>query len=124
MRRRPPGRPDSPKRSTTGCSRSPRRRFRGGRPTATAGPFNGNDLVAAGLTTLTTSEATAAGGAVLNFASVPDWVVVGMEVHDLGLDQADIPAGTTVKAVSATSVTMTAAATGGGIAAGDSIGFV
>lgn len=89
-----------------------------------ASPLNGHDLVAAGLTTLTTSAATPPGGNVLTFTAVPSWLVVGMEVHDLGLDQADIPPGTTVEAVSPTSVTMTSTATGSGIAAGDSIGFV
>lgn len=86
-------------------------------------PFNGHDLVAAGIAVLTTSAPTTPGSAVLNFASVPSWVVAGMEVHDLGLDQADIPIGSIVQSMTATTVTMSRPCTGSGIASGDTIGF-
>jgi hypothetical protein len=85
--------------------------------------INGHDLVAAGISVLVTSAATPSGGDTLTFAAVPAWIAVGMEVHDLGLDAADIPPGAVVKSTAATSVTLSAPVTGSGIAAGDRIGF-
>lgn len=98
---------------------------------------SGGDLVGAALTALVTSAPTEVGSNVLHFDAVPPWLVPGLEVHDLGLDQTDIPEATTVESVTATSVTMTNAVVAGsrpndfdnetndknGIAAGDLIGF-
>ena len=68
------------------------------------------------------------GAFVLGLDGVVELGVAGLHHRlpggDRRVDQADIPPGTTVEAVSATSVTMTSTATGSGIAAGDSIGFV
>ncbi len=88
------------------------------------GILNGHDLVAAGINVLILSAATPAGSKTLTFASVPSWVVLGMEVHDLGIDQADIPVGATVGAKGPGIVTITKTITGSGLAAGDQIGFV
>lgn len=88
------------------------------------GLLNGNDLVAAGLTVVPINAPSLAGENVLRFASVPSWMANGLEVHDLGLDGADIPIGTKVVASSSNTVTVTNIFTGTGLAAGDPIGFV
>ena len=70
-----------------------------------------------------TSKATAAGSKVLNFASVPASIVAGVPIGDLTNPSA-IPSGTTVSSATATTVTMSNAATGSGVANGDSITFI
>lgn len=69
-----------------------------------------------------TNNTTASGNAVLNFASVPAWIVAGMTVTDLTAPSV-IPAGTTVLSKTGTTVTMSANATGGGVGNGDTINF-
>lgn len=70
----------------------------------------------------TTNGTTASGNAVLHFASVPAWVVVGMLVSDTTTPSV-IPAATTVLSVTGTTVTMSANATGGGVGGTDVINF-
>lgn len=70
---------------------------------------------------VTTNATTAAGSAVLNFASVPSWIVAGMVAFDN--TSSVIPAGTTVLSKTATTVTLSANVTGGGVGNGDSISF-
>jgi hypothetical protein len=78
---------------------------------------------------LTTNGTTAAGNAVLHFASVPSWIlgpsgtgVVGMQIRDL-TTPASIPANTTLVSATATTVTMSANAAGAGVGATDIISF-
>ena len=71
---------------------------------------------------LTTNGATAAGNATLNFAAVPATILVGMTIADLTTGSV-IPAGTTVRSTTATTVVMSQNATGAGVANGDSIQF-
>jgi len=65
---------------------------------------------------------TAAASAVLNFATVPAFVTVGMTVRDLTAPSV-IPAATTVISKTGTTVTLSATVTGGGVGATDSIVF-
>jgi hypothetical protein len=74
-------------------------------------------------TSLTTSASTAFGSNVLTFTTVPSTIVVGQSVVDFAEFPTVIPAGTTVIAKTATTVTMSATATGGGVPAGDVIWF-
>lgn len=71
---------------------------------------------------LTTNGTTANGAAVLNFASVPAWITVGMLVRDATAASV-IPAGTTVLSKTATTVTMSANASGAGVGGTDVINF-
>lgn len=71
---------------------------------------------------MATNAATAAGNAVLHFASTTG-VVDGTPVNNLTIGGV-IPAGTTVLSHTATTVTMSASATGAGVGSGDSIAFV
>jgi hypothetical protein len=70
----------------------------------------------------TVNAVTSAGSAVLNFASVPAFVTVGIAVADLTASTV-IPAGTTVLSKTATTVTLSANVTGAGVGAADSIVF-
>lgn len=72
--------------------------------------------------TATTNGTTAAGNAVLHFASTPSWLVAGMTVYDV-TSPSVIPAATTVLSTTGTTVTMSANATGGGVGGTDSIAF-
>lgn len=69
----------------------------------------------------TTNATTALGNAVLHFSSTPANVTVGASVTDITASV--IPAGTYVIAKDATTVTMSAGATGGGVGSGDTIHF-
>jgi hypothetical protein len=69
-----------------------------------------------------TNGTTAAGNAILHFASVPAWITAGMDISDTTAAGA-IPGGTTVLSVTSTTVTMSANATGGGVGNGDTIVF-
>ena len=69
-----------------------------------------------------TNNTTAAGNAVLNFASVPAWIVPGMTVYNASAPST-ISAGTTVLSKTATTVTMSANATGAGVGNGATINF-
>lgn len=69
----------------------------------------------------TTNATTAAGNATLHFAATPVYVRAGMVVNDT--TSSVIPAGTTVLSVTATTVVMSANATGGGVGNGDTITF-
>lgn len=69
-----------------------------------------------------TNNTTAAGNAVLNFASVPAWITPGMTVYNASAPST-IPAGTTVLSKTGTTVTMSANATGAGVANGAVINF-
>lgn len=69
-----------------------------------------------------TNNTTAAGNAVLNFASVPAWIQPGMSVRNI-TSPATIPGGTTVVSKTGTTVTMSANAAGAGVGNGDSIRF-
>jgi hypothetical protein len=71
----------------------------------------------------TTNAATAAGGTVLNFASLPSGLTVGMLVSDLTASPAVIVDGTRISALSATTVTLDTAIVGAGVGNGDSIRF-
>lgn len=71
---------------------------------------------------LVTNAPTAAGSAVLHFASTTG-VVDGSPANDL-TSGAVIPAGTTVLSHTATTVTLSANVAGAGVASGDSIAFV
>jgi hypothetical protein len=70
---------------------------------------------------LVANNTTAAGNAVLHFASVPGYIVPGMFVYDN--TRGAITAGTTVMSVGATTVTMNANAIGGGVFNDDTIVF-
>jgi hypothetical protein len=72
--------------------------------------------------TATVNALTASGNATLHFAATPAWIVPGMSVRDV-TSPAVIPAATTVLSVTATTVVMTANATGAGVGATDSIAF-
>jgi len=71
---------------------------------------------------LTTNATTAAGNAVLHFASVPAWIVAGMLIRD-ATAPAVITAGTTVLSTTSTTVTMSANAAGAGVGGTDVITF-
>jgi hypothetical protein len=71
---------------------------------------------------LTTNGTTAAGNAVLHFASIPAWVTAGMTIYDTTATTV-IPSGTTVLSKTATTVTMSANATGAGVGGTDNIVF-
>lgn len=83
---------------------------------------NNITIVPGAMGTAATNAATASGSAVLNFASVPAFVVAGQFVTD-NTTSGVIPAGTTVVSTTATTVTLSANATGGGVLNGDSIAF-
>jgi hypothetical protein len=72
--------------------------------------------------TFTTNAVTAAGNAVLHFASTTG-VVDGSPANDLTAGGV-IPAGTTVLSHTSTTVTLSANATGAGVGSGDTIAFV
>jgi hypothetical protein len=90
---------------------------------ATSGVHTQGGFEAAATTVnLTTNGTTAAGNPTLNFASVPATIIPGMTIVDStggGL----IPAGTTVLSTTATTVTMSANATGAGVGGTDAIVF-
>jgi hypothetical protein len=69
-----------------------------------------------------TSATTAAGVAILTFASVPAWVTVGMTATDTTATTV-IPAGSTILSKTATTVTISANVTGAGVGNGDNIVF-
>lgn len=71
--------------------------------------------------TIVTNAVTAAGNAILHFASVPSWVVPGMLLRDVTTSV--IPYGAYVLSISATTVVMSASATGGGVGLGDTVEF-
>ena len=70
---------------------------------------------------LTTSAATSS-GAVLTFASVPSSIAAGMLATDT-THSSVIPSGTTVLSTTATTVTLSASVSGGGVSSGDVINF-
>jgi hypothetical protein len=70
---------------------------------------------------LITSAATAS-GSTLTFASVPASITAAMLVTD-ATHSSVIPAGTTVVSATSTTVTLSAAVTGAGVASGDTINF-
>lgn len=79
--------------------------------------------------TAATNGTTAAGNAVLHFASTPSWIfngticiAVGFTVRDI-TTPASIPAATTIVSATATTVTLSANAAGAGVGSGDTIGF-
>lgn len=72
--------------------------------------------------TLATAAPTANGSAVLNFGSVPPAIVPGLTLADATTGGV-IPPGSEVQSVTATTVTMTKTAIGGGVLAGDVIQF-
>jgi len=72
--------------------------------------------------TLTTNAATSSGSAVLNFASVPSTITPGMRVFEW-TSNAVIPASAVVLSTTSTTVTISANATGAGVASGDVIQF-
>lgn len=71
---------------------------------------------------LTTNATTAAGNATLHFASVPSWIVAGMQIRD-STSAAVIPASTTVVSTTATTVVMSNNAAGAGVGGTDVITF-
>ena len=71
---------------------------------------------------LTTNSTTASGNATLHFASVPSWIVAGMQVRDATTAGA-IPANTTVLSTTSTTVVMSNNAAGGGVGGTDVITF-
>jgi hypothetical protein len=71
---------------------------------------------------IASSAATAAGVAVLTFASVPAWVAAGMTVTDTTATTV-IPAGSTILSKTGTTVTISANVTGAGVGNGDNIVF-
>ena len=78
---------------------------------------------------VTTNATTAAGNAVLHFASVPSWIlgpsgtgVVGLQIRD-ATSAAVIPASTTLVSATATTVTMSNNAAGAGVGGTDVITF-
>lgn len=70
----------------------------------------------------TTNAVTASGSAVLHFAATPADISVGMAIEDT-TTAGVIPAGATILSFDATTVTMTIAATAGGVGNGDTIVF-
>lgn len=70
--------------------------------------------------TLTTNNTTAAGNATLHIASVPAWVVAGMQIVDL-TTPVSIPANTTVVSTTVNTIVMSNNAAGAGVGNGDSI---
>jgi hypothetical protein len=75
--------------------------------------------------TVATNGTTAAGSAILHFASVPGSIVAGMQVFEQqsGDPYAIIPQNTTVLSATPTTVTLSANVIGAGVGSGDSIGF-
>jgi len=75
--------------------------------------------------TQTVNGTTAAGQAVLSFGTVGAWITVGMEVRDVTGSGAlpTVPNPPTVLSKTATTVTISANATGAGVGATDSIAF-
>jgi hypothetical protein len=71
---------------------------------------------------LTTNATTASGNATLHFASVPAWIVAGMQIRD-STTAASIPASTTVVSTTGTTVVMSNNAAGAGVGSGDVITF-
>lgn len=72
--------------------------------------------------TLTTNATTAAGNATLHFASVPSWIVAGMQIRD-ATSAAVIPSATTVVSTTSTTVVMSNNAAGAGVGGTDVITF-
>jgi hypothetical protein len=68
------------------------------------------------------ASVAAASGSTLTFASVPASITAGMLVTD-ATHGSVIPAGTTVVFTTSTTVTLSAAVTGAGVASGDTINF-
>lgn len=68
---------------------------------------------------IVTSAATTS-GTVLTFSSVPSWVYKGLNITD-NTHSGVIPSGTTVSAVTPTTITLSKAVTGSGVASGDTI---
>lgn len=71
---------------------------------------------------LTTNATTASGNATLHFASVPAWIVAGMQIRD-ATSAAVIPANTTVVSTTSTTVVMSNNAAGAGVGGTDVITF-
>lgn len=99
----------------------------GGTEVPTAGGTNYARQQVGGV--LTTNATTASGNAVLHFASVPSWILgpnstgnVGMQIRDI-TSPSVIPANTTLVSATATTVTMSNNATGGGVGGTDIISF-
>jgi hypothetical protein len=90
-------------------------------PALTANDYEVWMVASGGLDVISANAATASGN-VLHFASLPPAVIVGVGVEDRTASGV-IPAGTTVTAVSATSVTLSANVTGAGVGGGDAIAF-
>jgi hypothetical protein len=68
-----------------------------------------------------TNGTTASGNPTLNFASVPAWITIGMNIYDT-TGAGRIPAATVLSKTS-TTVVMSANATGSGVGSGDNIVF-
>lgn len=90
-------------------------------PALTANDYEVWMIASGGLDVISTNAATASGN-VLHFASVPAAIVAGVGVEDRTAAGV-IPAGTTVTAVGATSVTLSANVAGAGVGSGDAIAF-
>lgn len=71
---------------------------------------------------LATNNTTAAGNATLHFASVPSWVIAGMQIVD-DTSPSVIPSNTVVVSTGVGTVVMSNNATGAGVGNGDSIVF-
>jgi hypothetical protein len=69
-----------------------------------------------------TNAATASGNATLHFASTPAWITTGMTAYNASAPSTITP-GTTVLSVTATTVVLSANATGAGVTSGDTINF-
>lgn len=69
---------------------------------------------------LTTNNTTASGNNTLHIASVPSWVVAGMQIVDLTTPSA-IPANTVVSSTTSSTIVMTNNAAGAGVGNGDTI---
>lgn len=73
--------------------------------------------------TLNTNNTTASGNATLHFASVPSTVKAGQYIIDISCFASCVPVGTTVLSTTATTVVMSANATGSGVGNGDQFTF-
>lgn len=90
------------------------------RLSVTGNVVNNNYQAVSGRVSLTTNGSTAAGNAVLNFASTTG-VVAGMYVYDAS---GGVPVGTKVLSTTSTTVTIDANATGSGVASSAAIQFL
>jgi hypothetical protein len=90
-------------------------------PALTANDYEVWMVASGGLVVVATNAATASGN-VLHFGAVPAAVTVGCVVEDRTASTA-IAAGTTVTAISGTTVTLSAAVAGAGVGSGDQIAF-